>query len=123
MVDSLRIHSCQCLSCQQSPHGEVAKDHQAINRILVSLNERARRLFAGLLARERGHGGVVEVASITGMSRTTVRRGMRELDRAIPEVAGRVRRPGGGRKRVEKKSPASYRRCKRPSEMPRPATR
>lgn len=62
-------------------------------------------MFAGLLAQERGHGGVVEVARITGMSRTTIRRGMLEIDRASPEATDRVRRPGGGRKRLEKKVP------------------
>lgn len=106
MVDLLRLRTCPCLFCQQTPHGEIAKDHQAINRILISLNERARRHFAGLLAQERGHGGIVEVALITGMSRTTIRRGILEVERTTPEAASRVRRTGGGRKRVEKKSPA-----------------
>jgi hypothetical protein len=99
------VHGCCCLHCQRSPRGEIVQEHQAINRVLVSLTERGRRLFAGLLAQERGHGGVVEVATITGMSRTTIRRGMLEIQRASPETAARVRRPGGGRKRLEKKSP------------------
>jgi hypothetical protein len=85
MADHPRtIHACRCLGCQQSSDGDTAHDHQAINRILASLNEKGRRLFAGLLASQRGHGGVVELATITGMSRTTIR--------------------GGGRKRIEKKS-------------------
>src|SRR5581483_7451367 len=96
---------CRCLDCQQSPQGGLAQDHQAINRVLASLNEKGRRLFAGLLASQRGHGGVVEVATITGLSRTTIRRGMLEL-RNPADNGGRVRRPGGGRKRLEKKSPA-----------------
>jgi hypothetical protein len=71
--------------------------------VLASLNERARRLFAGLLARERGRGGVVEIALVTGLSRTTIRRGRSELERPAATPGGRVRRAGGGRKRVEKK--------------------
>jgi DeoR/GlpR family transcriptional regulator of sugar metabolism len=74
--------------------------------VLTSLDERGRRLFAGLLARERGHGGVVALARITGLSRTTIRRGLLELERDGAEPAGRVRGPGGGRKRAEKKTPA-----------------
>jgi hypothetical protein len=97
------IHKCCCLHCQQSPRGKIGQEHQAINRVLVSLNERGRRLLVGLLAQERGHGGVVNVATITGMSRTTIRRGMLEIRRVIP--SDRVRRPGGGRKRIEKKPP------------------
>jgi hypothetical protein len=106
MTDSRRaVPRCRCLDCQRSPRGEVAQAHQAIHRVLASLNERGRRLFAGLLAQQRGHGGVVAVATITGMSRTTIRRGLTEIRRADPLPAGRVRRPGGGRKRLEKKSP------------------
>jgi hypothetical protein len=106
MADLQRIvRKCRCLRCQQSPRGEIAQLHRAINRVLVSLNERGRRLFVGLLAQERGRGGVVEVATITGMSRTTIRRGMLEIQRAVPESSDRVRRPGGGRKRIEKKRP------------------
>ena len=105
MADQQRIvRKCRCRYCQQSSRGEIAQVHQAINRVLVSLNERGRRLFVGLLAHERGRGGVVEVATITGMSRTTIRRGMLEIQRVIPESSDRVRRPGGGRKRIEKKT-------------------
>jgi hypothetical protein len=100
------VHECSGLHCQQSPTGAIAEGHQAINRVLGSLNARGRRLFAGLLAQERGHGGVVEVARITGMSRMTVRRGMLEPQRASLEATDRVRRPGGGRKRLEKKVPS-----------------
>ncbi len=106
MADQQRIvRKCRCLHCQYSPRGEIAQDHQAINRVLVSLNERGRWLFVGVLAHERGRGGMVEVATITGMSRTTIRRGMLEIQRAVPESSDQVRRPGGGRKRIEKEIP------------------
>jgi hypothetical protein len=106
MADQQRIlRECRCLHCQQSPRGETAGEHQAINRVLVLLNEQGRRLFVGLLAHERGHGGIVKVATITGMSRTTIRQGMLEIQRAVPESSDRVRKPGGGRKRIEKKLP------------------
>jgi hypothetical protein len=106
MVDeSALIRACRCPVCQQSPRGETAEDHRAIQRVLASLDERGRRLLAGLLAAERGHGGVVELAHITGLSRTTIRRGLVELRHGMDETAGRIRRPGGGRKRVEKKHP------------------
>ena len=104
MVDeSTLIHACRCPVCQQSPQEETAEDHRAIQRVLASLDERGRRLLAGLLAAERGRGGVVELAHITGLSRTTIRRGLVELRNGIDETAGRIRRPGGGRQRVEKK--------------------
>lgn len=106
MVDELAtIPTCRCPVCQQFPQGATATDHRAIQRVLASLDERGRRLLAGLLAAERGHGGVVELARITGLSRTTIRRGLLELCHGIDATAGRIRRPGGGRKRVEKKRP------------------
>ena len=98
-------YSCPCQDCQCQPQGTVALDHQAINRILATLDERQRRLFAGLLALRQGHGGILRVAEITGLSRTTIRRGIEELQRGIGRCPERVREPGGGRKRLEKNSP------------------
>jgi len=97
---------CSCDSCRDSPTSDIAQDHRAINRVVASLDERRRRLFAGLLAQQRGHGGVVEVARITGLSRTTIHRGVLELQAARDAPADRIRRPGGGRPRAEKKSPS-----------------
>lgn len=99
------VFQCCCESCQRQPTGQTALDHQAINRVLGSLDEQQRRLFAGLLAQRRGHGGILIVAEITGLSRTTIRRGMEELCTGIGPGAGRIRKEGGGRKRIEKKRP------------------
>ena len=101
------IHRCSCPDCCREPDGTVAREHQAINRILACTNERGRRLVAGLLARMHGHGGIALLARITGLDRNTVARGRRELDEAEAAPAGRVRRSGGGRKRVEVQSPES----------------
>jgi hypothetical protein len=100
------IYECYCQECRDHPEGAVALDHQAVNRILAMLDERQRRLLAGLLAVRRGHGGILRVSEITGLSRTTVRRGIAELRRGIGSSQERIRRPGGGRKRLEKKSQA-----------------
>jgi predicted transcriptional regulator len=70
---------------------------------MAELDERSRRLFAGIVARQRGHGGIQLVAEITGLTRVTIRRGLRESERGQAKSCDRVRRPGGGRKRVEKK--------------------
>jgi hypothetical protein len=99
------IHQCCCPACLNHPKGGVAADHQAINRVLALLDERQRRLFAGLLAMRRGHGGILVVAEITGLSRTTIRRGLAELRRGVGLTRRCIRKPGGGRKLLEKKSP------------------
>lgn len=63
------------------------------------LDERQRRLVLGAEARELGRGGITLVARATGISTDTVAKGVRELE-APGEPSGRVRRPGGGRKRL-----------------------
>jgi hypothetical protein len=69
--------------------------------LLPEMDERSRRQWAAAEARELGWGGVSLVARATGLSRPTITAGMRELDQPIAEraaQAGRVRRPGGGRR-------------------------
>lgn len=71
------------------------------------LDERTRRLWAAVEARALGRGGISAVALATGMSRTTVRAGLRELadDGTVAPSAG-VRRSGGGRKALADRDPA-----------------
>lgn len=60
------------------------------------LDERQRRLYAGLEAAKIGHGGDSQISSLLGLDPDTVARGRREL--LTGEVdRGRVRRAGGGR--------------------------
>lgn len=63
-----------------------------------SLNERSRRLWAATEAQAVGYGGASLVAQATGISRSTVVRGLQEVRRGKRLAAGRIRRPGGGRK-------------------------
>jgi len=81
----------------------MARDHAAINRLVAFLDERQRRLFAGLLALRRGRGGIVTLANFTGLSRMTIRRGLAELRAGLGPIDDRVRKPGGGRPPIEKK--------------------
>jgi hypothetical protein len=94
---------CACRSCQQHPHGAVAREHRRINRFLATADERMRRLLAGFLAHQQGRGGVSLLARITGLDRNTIARGQRELRHGAPHASSRIRRPGAGRPRAEKK--------------------
>ncbi|WSQ33091.1 ISAzo13 family transposase (plasmid) [Streptomyces sp. NBC_01527] len=69
------------------------------------LNERQRRLLIGAEARALGHGGIRTVARAAGVREGTVSLGVRELGSGEPPL-GRVRRTGGGRKRVVDLNPA-----------------
>ena len=70
------------------------------------LNEKQRRLYAGLESLKLGYGGDQRIAEFLGMDPHTVAKGRRELleqDLAVD----RIRKSGGGRKRAEKKRPKS----------------
>jgi hypothetical protein len=79
-------------------------DSEAIRRRFASLSphldERSRRLFAASEAKACGHGGIVAVAAATGIAPSTIGRGLKELACTVKLEAGRVRQPGGGRKRL-----------------------
>jgi hypothetical protein len=62
------------------------------------LNEQGLRRFAATEARAYGHGGVSLVSRITGIARSTICRGIREITEKPQPDTGRIRKPGGGRK-------------------------
>jgi len=67
------------------------------------LNEKQRRLYAGLESLKLGHGGDAHIASILGMDPHTVSKGRQELMGADLNTTGRLRTPGAGRPSQEKK--------------------
>ena len=68
-------HVCTCEICRPHPYSTVAEHHRAINRVLVTLDEKNRRRFVGLLALQWGWGGIQRLIEITGLSRNTIVRG------------------------------------------------
>ena len=62
------------------------------------LTERSRRVWAATEAKALGHGGIAVVELATGISRSTIQRGLRELESGAPLEPERLRRVGGGRK-------------------------
>jgi len=85
--------------------GRIRRKYRSLN---VEMDERGRRQWAAAEARELGWGGVTVVARATGLSRTTITAGLMELDlpsRRRAAEGARVRRPGGGRKRLTETDP------------------
>jgi len=101
------LRTCTCAECFNRPTGRVAQDHRAINQVLIGLDEKHRRRFVGLLAQQWGHGGIQRLIEITGLSRNTICRGRTEISQADVDRSKRIRKTGGGRKRVEKNSRCS----------------
>src|SRR5947208_15510070 len=75
-------------------------DTQAIRQRWESvgskLDERGRRMFAAGEVLTAGWGGLEAVSAITGLARSTIGRGRKDLA-AAPLPKGRMRRKGGGR--------------------------
>ena len=72
----------------------IRERYAAVGR---GLNERSRRLFAAAEARTAGYGGISATARATGIARSTIGRGLKDLD--DPDaLSGVVRRPGSGRR-------------------------
>jgi len=70
-------------------------------------DERGRRVFAASEARAAGRGGLAAVSEITGLARSTIGRGLKELDTpSLPR--GRVRREGGGPRPLTDYLPAVF---------------
>jgi len=96
-----------------SAEQELSDEAKAAIIIFLSmLDEKQRRLYAGVEALKYGLGGDKWIAQLLGMHPQTVARGRRELLGDDVEVE-RTRKPGGGRKPVEKKARKSSRRSKR----------
>lgn len=74
--------------------------------VVSSLDERGLRLFAAGEARAAGRGGIAAVSFVTGIARSTIGRGLKELEQGTADwPKDRVRRSGGGRKAAREKEP------------------
>jgi Rhodopirellula transposase DDE domain len=69
------------------------------------LNERSRRLFAAAEAKTAGHGGIAAAYRATGIARSTIGRGLKDLIEPVP-LPGSVRRPGSGRPTLTEQDPS-----------------
>ena len=80
----------------------VQKRYAALGRVL---DERSRRLLVAAESAAWGGGGISAVSRATGVSRKMIRQGLAELQQAPERPSGRIRRPGGGRKKAADKDP------------------
>lgn len=82
---------------------DIERIQERFKQVFPHLNEFQRRIWAAAEANSIGRGGVVAVSNATGMSRTTIKRGIDELRKEDFPSHKRVRKIGGGRKKAEKK--------------------
>lgn len=94
-------------------------------RLRSTMNEKLKRRWAACEAMAMGRGGISAVSEATGMSRTTIRKGIREIEQEWPQLAEetgstRIRQTGGGRRRLSEHHPELQEALKR---LVDPATR
>ena len=82
----------------------VRKVAEKYNNLSKTLNERSRRLWAGNESLSIGYAGIEIVSRATGLSRSTIIKGMKEITDKR-ELKDRIRDLGGGRKKEVDKNP------------------
>ena len=105
-----------CVGSAMADASAIGERYAAVRR---SLDERGRRLFAAAEARTAGHGGISASARATGIARSTIGRGLKDLDNP-GALSGLVRRPGSGRHALTKTDPTlleDLRRLLEPATM------
>ena len=101
----LPVTGCQCPLCQQEVEHPDRALHRQMNLLCSRLDEQQRRWYVALESHRIGPGGDRLLSQITGLDEKTIRRGREELATSlIDRPTERVRRPGGGRPPVEKKT-------------------
>ena len=89
----------------------IERTRRKFQALTVVMDERMRRQWAATEALELGWGGISHVANATGISRTTILAGVRDLraqetTETLPGPG--IRRPGGGRKRLLETDPGLW---------------
>ena len=100
-MENRPIHQCRCPACRSRKDSPTKRFHAHINFLASTLDEHQRRLYVSLESQRLGHGGDRLIAQITGLGVGTIAAGRRALQAAQPTK--RIRVPGAGRLRVEKK--------------------
>ena len=87
--------------------GSVSGKERRWLKVFGTLNEFQARLFAADKALDLGRGGISRLSVLTGLSRTTITKAVEELQsgKLVNPGEDRVRRAGGGRKKVEGADP------------------
>lgn len=78
------------------------------DKICLFLDEYSRRMWCAVEAASYGYGGILLVHKATGVSKTTIAKGIRELNtvkKTSRDSKENVRASGGGRKSITKKYP------------------
>jgi hypothetical protein len=105
--------TAETVAVLREPWVETSAETQAASLPCFStLDERQHRRYAGLESLRLGHGGDSRSAALTGLAVHTLAKGRTELLQRAVQI-DRVRRPGAGRRALEKTPRKSSRRSPR----------
>ena len=76
---------------------------ERVTTVLPHLDEKRKRIYLAAEAKSIGHGGVKFIHEITGVSQTTIIKGKKELESKEIGNNDRIRKTGGGRKKITQK--------------------
>jgi hypothetical protein len=99
------VAACGCALCQGGHEHAERELHRQMILLCGRLEENQRRWFVALESKRIGYGGDRLLSQITGMDEKTIRRGREEMEASLVDnPPERIRRTGGGRPAVEKKT-------------------
>ena len=86
---------------------EIVAIATKFDKICAFLDERSRRMWCAVESESYGYGGITLVHKATGLSKTTIIKGLKELKSALGDhmSAAGIRSTGGGRKSITEKYP------------------
>lgn len=106
MLAEVVVPACGCVACQTGDHPH-REDHRQLKVLLSRLDEQQRRWVAGREAARLGHGGIQQIAEITGLHPETIWRGHHaqrdQQFRHIAQQREEFRRTGNPRVSVDTK--------------------
>jgi len=87
-------------------NNNIIKITEKYNLLIPYLNERTKRLWSAVEAKTLGRGGISLIANATNHSRTTIAKGIKELESGeLLSESNKIRKEGGGRKKAIEKLP------------------
>src|SRR5476651_258993 len=82
---------------------------ERVKKVMPLLNEKQRRQYLAIESEIIGHGGLLEVSKVSGLSRKDIIKGKKELLSSVTSNENshneRIRKEGGGRKNLKEKEP------------------
>lgn len=96
------VNPVESLTHKLNTHNVIMEQAQDLDYIFAQIKEKSKRLLAGFLAKIYS---IKKVVEITRLAKTTITKGLKELNEKPISNIERIRKTGGGRKKIEERYP------------------